>query len=146
MTQQQQIAAFVDKHLTWLPRVPSYAWGAVAHPYPGAHPVHYPHASFQRPAVEELGGWLASQAEFKLLGLGSWLGTTDGKVIAEGVELVTPALYRWDVELLVEALRYAAQLQQEEGREVAGKVALATVAGAIVVGLGIRASGPSPRA
>lgn len=41
--------------------------------------------------------------------------------------MVTPSFYRQDVELLVAALQRAAQLQQQEGQQVAGRNALGAI-------------------
>jgi len=100
----------------------------------------------QRPTAEEIGGWLLEDAEFRALELGTWLGTTDGEIIASAVERFLPPLYREDVELLIAALRFAATLQQTEGREAAGKWALGSIVVAVLVGFGIRSARlqPSP--
>jgi hypothetical protein len=76
---------------------------------------------------------LIDMSEFRALELGGWLGTTDGQVIAQAVEAVTPPFYRQDIELTVAALRRAAQIQHEEGQQVAGRVALASLG----VGIGL---------
>ena len=85
--------------------------------------------------------WWLGIAEFKALQLGTWLGTTDGKVIAQAVESVTPPFYRTDVELLVAALQHAATLQQQEGQQAAGRFALGAIGVAGVVALAIASSG-----
>lgn len=98
----------------------------------------------QRPTAEEIGKWLLQDAEFRALELGTWLGTTDGEIVAGAVEGFLPPLYRQDVELLVDALKIAAALQQTEGREVAGKLALGSIVVAILVGFGIRSGRVAP--
>jgi hypothetical protein len=98
----------------------------------------------QRPTAEEIGKWLLQDAEFRALELGTWLGTTDGEIVAGAVEGFLPPLYRQDVELLVAALKFAADLQQTEGREVAGAWALGSILIAGIVWLGIKSGRPQP--
>ena len=142
MTKQEQIVAFLDKHIT-LPRVPiSYGPGGAG--YPWAQSYGYPDLLGPRPTVEQAAHELVGIAEFRALQLGTWLGTTDGEVIAEAVESVTPPFYRQDVELLVTALRHAAALQQQEGQQTAGRFALGAIGVAGVVALTIAASSSGP--
>lgn len=121
MDLQQRIAQILDAHITWERDTSG------GYPYPWE--VGYGSAPQSRPSAEELGRELLGIAEFEALHLGTWLGTTDGKVFTEAVELVTPPFYRQDVELLVAALRYATELQHQRGQRVAGGLALAAVAG-----------------
>jgi len=139
MTRQEQIAAFLDRHIT-LPRapIPYGPWGVA---YPWAQSCRYPYVLTPRPTVEQAAHELLGLAEFRALQLGTWLGTTDGKVIAEAVETVTPPFYRQDVELLVAALQHAVALQQQEGQQAAGRYALGALGVAGVVALAIAASG-----
>jgi hypothetical protein len=88
-----------------------------------------------RPTVDELAQELLGIAEFRTLQLGTWLGTTDGQVVAEAVEMATPPFYREDVELLVAALQRVAPLQQQEGQQAAGRNALAIIGTVAVVAL-----------
>jgi hypothetical protein len=137
MSKQEQIAAFLDQHIT-LPRVPiSYSPWGTAYPWTETHPYTLP----PRPTVEVVANELLGIAEFKALQLGTWLGTTDGKVIAQAVESVMPPFYRQDVELLVAALQQAAVLQQQEGQQVAGRFALGAIGIAGVIALAIASSG-----
>jgi hypothetical protein len=99
-----------------------------------------------RPSAEEIGRWLLQDAEFRALELGTWLGATDGEILAGAVERFLPPLYREDVALLVDALRFAAELQQTEGRETAGKWALGSIVVACLVWLGSRSGHPQPSA
>jgi len=62
-------------------------------------------------SAAELAGQLLATAEFRALGLGSWLGTPDGEFFTAAVEAVSPPFYRQDEELLVEALKLAAKMQ-----------------------------------
>ena len=50
--------------------------------------------------------------------------------------IVTPPFYRQDIELLVDALKPAASMQQREGQEVAGRLALGAIALFILLGFG----------
>ena len=77
------------------------------------------HGPSSRPTADELAHELLTDAEFEALQLGTWLNTTNGKVISEAVEMVLPPFYRQDAELLVEALQLAANLRR--GRAGAGR-------------------------
>lgn len=123
VNKQEQIAAFLDKNIAW-PRVAN-PYGALTGGYPWA--MDYPNAQWQRPTAEQLGQELFGTAEYRALQLGTWLGTTDGQVIAQAVEMVSPPFYRQDIELLVGGLQHAAKMQQGQGEQVAGRFALATV-------------------
>jgi hypothetical protein len=121
MDLQQRIAQILDAHITWERDTSG------GYPYPWERGHGYPPRP--RPSAEELGRELLGIAEFEALRLGTWLGTTDGRVFTEAVELVTPPFYGHDVELLVAALRYAAEIQHQRGQRVAGGIALTAVAG-----------------
>ena len=136
-TKQQQIAEFLDTHIVW-PR--AHAFGLWDAERPWAGPIYNP-VPASRPSVDELATELLGIAEFRALQLGTWLSTTDGQVIAEAVEMVTPPFYSEDVELLVAALRRAAQLQQVEGQQAAGKNALIAIGVAALVALFIFGAG-----
>jgi hypothetical protein len=143
MTKQEQIAAFLDRHIT-LPRAPiQYGpWGTA---YPWAQGHDYLYGVGPRPTVEQVAHELLSIAEFRALQLGTWLGTTDGQVITAAVESVAPPFYREDVELLVAALQHAATLQQQEGQQAADRFALGVVGVAAFVGLAIALSSSGQR-
>ena len=80
-----------------------------------------------RPATaEQLGEELLHSAAFAALRLGTFLGTPDGRLIAEGVSLVIPPIYKFEYDLTVKALTHAAQRQQHDQRRQAVPV-LATV-------------------
>ncbi|HXV04847.1 MAG TPA: hypothetical protein VFP23_02955 [Solirubrobacterales bacterium] len=98
----------------------------------------------QRPTAEEIGRWFLQDAEFRALELGTWLGTTNGAIIAGAVESFLPPLYRQDSELLVDALKFAADLQQTEGREVASAWALGSIVVAGIVWFGIKSGRLQP--
>lgn len=123
MTKQEQIATFLNQHIN-LPRVTSPYW---------AHQRHY--LMQPRPSAEQVAQELLQIAEFRALRLGTWLGTVDGQVITEAVEMVVPPFYRQDIELLVAALQLAAQLQQTEGHNKAGKLALGAIGIAALIGI-----------
>ncbi len=133
MATLEQIATFLDENVGWErrnPWEPENAWM-----------LNYPYRRGQlRPTPEALAEEWLGMAEFQALRLGTWLGTTDGEAFTQAVELVTPGFYRADIELLVRALKYAAQLQHERGKEVAGQVALVSVVVAGVAGLMYAAS------
>lgn len=130
MTKEQEIAAFLDSHLSW-PRVTG-RFGALDEEVPWMVPAYLQRPA-ERPSVEELAQQLLGIAEFRALQLGTWLGTTDGTVIAEAVELVVPSFYAADVELLVAALQEAASLQQQEGQRAAGQYAFAALLFAVAI-------------
>lgn len=134
MTKQEQIAQFLDERITF-PRVMSvYGWAEAAWHQPYLYP-------YQRPTAEELAKEFLAIPEFRALQLGTWLGTTQGEVIAKAVEMVTPPFYRQDVELLVVGLKLAANLQATEGQDKAGKIALGVIGMAAFVALGIWGEG-----
>ena len=99
VTTQEQIAQFLDQRITWprMLRPQPWLWQPCL-PYPYTVPV-------PRPTADELAHELLTDAEFRALQLGTWLNTTNGKVISEAVEMVLPPFYRQDAELLVEALK-----------------------------------------
>jgi hypothetical protein len=139
MTKQEQIATFLDQHIT-LPRAP-VSYGLWGNAYPWAQSYQYPYVPTQRPTVEHAARELLGITGFRALQLGRWLGTTDGQIIAQGVESVTPPFYRQDIELLVAALQHAATLQQQEGQQAAGRFALGAIGVAGAVALAIASSG-----
>lgn len=117
MTRQAQITAYVQGRYARRPMA-GPSWTTPFNPY----------GWMARPAAEELAHELLQDAEFRALQLGSWLGTTDGRIIVAAVEAVSPPLYRQDVELLVAALQRAADLQQQEGQQIAGGYAISAIA------------------
>ena len=85
------------------------------------------------PSVEKLTQAMLQDAEFRALRLGSWLGTTDGRAIAEAVRLAIPPQYGAAYNLAVEGLTLAARMQRNEGRQTAGAIALLVLVGAFLV-------------
>jgi hypothetical protein len=135
MTKQQQIAVFLDQHVTFPRATSPFGWAGQqwrGEPYRFAQP---------RPTHQQVAHELLAIPEFRALQLGTWLGTMNGEIIAEAVELVTPPFYREDVELLVEALKLAAQMQAQEGTDKAGKIALGAIGIAAVVAIGLSGAG-----
>ncbi len=135
MTKQEEIAAFLDQHVQRC----ITPWASYSYPYRGAY--GYSFIPRPRSTAEELGQHFYEMAEFKALGLGSWLGTTEGQIITEAVGMLAPPLYRDDVDFLVSALQYAALLQQVEGRRQAGNVALGVIGVALILALFIGGAG-----
>jgi hypothetical protein len=135
MTKQEQIARFLDQYVT-LPRATSRFASAgeewLGQPYLVAR---------TRPTQQQVAHELLAIPEFRALQLGTWLSTTNGEVIAEAVELVSPPFYRGDIELLVAALKLAAAVQQSEGQSKAGMLALAAVVIAALIAFGLGGAG-----
>ncbi len=131
VTKQEQIAQFLVQYIK-LPRgYTPQAWASqpwLEMPFPYTVPS-------TRPTAEQLAHELLAMSEFRALQLGTWLNTTNGQVITEAVEMVSPPFYRQDIELLVEALQLAAQLQAHEGQDKAGKVALAVIVAGLIFGI-----------
>ena len=116
--QQRQIASYVSRNRVLSPYLRQ-----------GGHPPLPWLMAMQRqlPPLEQFRRELLEDAEFRALKLGSWLGTTDGGLIAEAVSLVIPSAYGPAYELAVKGLTLAAQDQAAEGRKTAGVIALGAV-------------------
>jgi hypothetical protein len=124
MAKQERIAEFLDQHIVWeRDNSPYRSWGG-KYPWLSTRPTRSERSSVEESAQEFLG-----LAEFLALQLGTWLGTTDGQMITQAVEAVSPPFYQEDVELLVAALKLAAATQQKEDEKVAGGFALAAIVG-----------------
>lgn len=119
--QQHQIARYIAQHPVFAPYL--------AHPQEmGQHVI--PARFFRNlPTAEELAGQLLADSEFQALKLGGWLGTTEGKVIAEAVSLVIPPAYGPVFNLAVDALTIAAK-EQFKGHD---KVAAGILVGALLL-------------
>jgi hypothetical protein len=100
---QQRITAYLEQYTSQWPRH-MYHW--VMGP---AMADHYTSA--------QIANELLADAEFRALKLGTWLSTPDGEIIATAVTALTPPPYKQDIDLLIEALKLAAQEQQREARE-----------------------------
>ena len=125
IVKQQQIIDYLADHAVFGPYV-RYASSidALTWPYASPPPV---------PEVEELVQTLLTDAGFRGLKLGGWLGTTDGKIISDAVACAIPPQYEVAYHLAVEGLTLAAQLQQKEGRETAALIAAVVLLGAVIV-------------
>jgi len=116
---QRRLTDFLDQHVSLPRRVNGRAFGW--------------RPAIERPSTAELAGQLLTTAEYRALGLGSWLGTPDGEFFTAAVEAVSPPFYRQDEELMVDALKLAAKMQSGNQR-AAGALALAALAfGALAV-------------
>ncbi len=124
-----QIADFLRRRITFLPNTSGHPWGRTAWQQ-------------QLPTVEHFAKDLVADAEFRSLQLGTWLGTTDGEVIETAVGMVIPPFYRPEYDLAVDGLKLAARLQQQQGQQVAERVAIFTV-GASLFAAGVVALGRS---
>jgi hypothetical protein len=60
----------------------------------------------ERPSAAELATQLLATAEFRALGLGSWLRTSEGEIISVAVEAISPPFYRQGEAMLVDALSW----------------------------------------
>lgn len=121
-TRQKQIAAFLEGYFTGLRR---------RHRVLGED---WMWQRQERATAKAIAEELIKVAEFRALRLGTWLGTENGQVMAEAVEMVSPPFYRQDEELLVVALKLAAAMQKSEGENRAGAVALTAVISAAGAG------------
>lgn len=119
----RQITDFLERRLTFLP--------SPGRQFRGWNTFD----TVQLPTVEEFAAALLQDAEFRSLQLGTWLGTANGKIIEEAVGMVIAPVYVPEYELAVDGLKLAAQIQQQEGTQAAGKFLL------IVLGAGLIAAG-----
>jgi hypothetical protein len=69
--------------------------------------------------VEALARYLLEDAEFQALNLGTWFGTTEGRIITAAVMHALPPVYRPYAHLFVDALQRAAQLQHQGKKQEA---------------------------
>jgi len=122
MAPQENITEFIDGYIAHWPRVQGW-------------PGQYYGLSWDPPAMahattpQELAENLAADAEFRTLQLGTWLNRPDVELITAAVEAITPPPYRQDIELLIQGIQLAAQLQRRDGWK---SVAFATVSTALV--------------
>lgn len=84
--------------------------------------------------VDALARYLLEDVEFQAINLGSWLGTTEGRIAAAAVEQALPFAYRPYTHLFVEALRRAAQLQHAGKQEQAKPWLAVAAAGIAMIG------------
>jgi len=77
---------------------------------------------------------LLADAGFRALKLGTWLNTPSGELLVAAVASLAPQPYQADIDLLIDALRLAAQRQQDEARQ---KLAVGLLGGAaLAIALG----------
>jgi len=116
----EEIVAFLNRRSDLIPREVNPYWLQQSTPL----------------SVEDYAQLLLSDAEFRSLQVGNWLGTTDGQIISQAVAQVLPPFSRTEYDFVVSGLTLAANLQAEEGQQVAGKVALSVIGvGLFFVGL-----------
>jgi hypothetical protein len=95
----------------------------------------------RRPAVaqqftpEQIAEHLLASTEFRALRLGTWLKTPKAEFIVAAVEALSPPPYQVDIDLLIDAIKLAAQAQQREAREKAVGIGLVVaIGGALIAG------------
>lgn len=129
----QQVADYLSRRLTDWPRDPL--------------PRYMPRAAWptaDRPTAQQLAEELLADAEFAAFGLGTWLGTDQGALAAQAIELVSPPFLRADEQLLREALLIAARMQAAGKRRAAlGTLGLGAVAAGVLLAAGTRNGRPS---
>ena len=91
-------------------------------------------------SVEELAEELLTDAKFRALKLGTWLGATDGQLLLAAVEALAPPPHRQDIKLLATALELAATKQHDAARQTLAKGILLTL-GAAAVAAALRGNG-----
>ncbi len=123
MTKQEEIAGFIKSSVLV---ATAYGYDFAASGLPDER------TYANQPTVEEFAVSILTMAEFRALQLGTWLGTTDGRVITAAVEAALPPIYRPQIEFLVNGLQYAAKLQQREGQKKAGGVAAVILVVAVI--------------
>lgn len=116
------IAAFLR---AWLPTVPGLK---------GTHP-YSRHSRWDAPlpSAQTLADELIQLTEFRALRLGTWLASSDGKLVARAVGLVVPPVYRPQYELIVSALMLAAELQRRRDAQLARAVVIGALGVAAIV-------------
>jgi hypothetical protein len=124
--QSNQIARYVANHS----RLRPYALAAVNGGVP------WPLLAPDLPTVEGFAAELLADAEFRALGLGSWLGTPDGQLIADAVGQVIPPTYHEVFGLAVDGLQLAAAQRVADQRK-AGGLALAVVVGSVLIAMAL---------
>jgi hypothetical protein len=108
MATREKITEFIDGYIADWPRVqvwPGQYYGLTWGQPPMAHQM----------TSQELAQDLAANAEFRALQLGTWLNRPDVELITAAAEAITPPPYRQDIEVLIEGMKLAAQLQRRDG-------------------------------
>lgn len=80
------------------------------------------------PTADVLAIRFLSDAKFRALQLGTWLGSTDGVLLTETISLALPGLYDPEFSLLVDGLKLAADTQASQDSKRAGIVGIAGIA------------------
>lgn len=124
LIKSNQIAEFLRRRVAFVQNASGDSWGGI---YSGWQTL---------PTIEQFGKELVADAEFRSLQLGTLLSTTDAEVIEAAVAAVIPPIYHPEFDLAVGGLKLAAALQQQEGQQVAGRVAL-TFVGASLIAAGL---------
>lgn len=92
-------------------------------------------------SAEQIAEALLADAEFRALRLGTWLTTPSGELLTAAVTALTPPPIKQDIDLLIQALEFAAQRQQAEARQ---KLAVGLLGGAVLaIALGSSRGQPS---
>ena len=125
MTRAEQIAKYLHEQITF-PRVSPF--GSPVSIHPQSYPVYQ-----ARPTVEDLASQFLRDSGYQALRLGTWLGTTDGEIIAAAVGLVVPPFFASDAQLIIDGLKLAAAIQQQNGKGTAGRVLASGLAFAAAV-------------
>jgi hypothetical protein len=122
---QEQIADYIRRNI------------AVGRVHPGAtywHATAYrlPYRGPALPAAEQIATGLIEDAEFRALQAGGFLNTPTGEFVEEAVALAVPRTITPEFDLIVDALKLAAALQQGRARRnvllgAAGSAAFAFV-------------------
>lgn len=128
MTKQAQIAEFIEKNVDW-PRANIFFQENFL-PWTRTEFIYASNSQQTRPTAEELAAEFIDNSEFCALRLGTFLGTTQGEILVQGVEMVSPPFYREDIELLVDALQMAAKIQNQK---IAGRLALGAIIATVAV-------------
>ena len=128
MTKQEQIASFIEKNFDW-PSASAF-FREVPLPWAQSEFIYASNSQQARPTAEALAVEFLDNSEFLALRLSTLLGTTQGEIVAQAVEMVSPPPFREDVELLVDALQIAAKMQNQK---IAGRFALVAIIATVVV-------------
>jgi len=122
---QEQIADYIRRNI------------AVGRVHPGAtywHAMAYrlPYRGPGLPEADQIAAALVDDAEFRALQVGGFLNTPTGAFVEEAVALAVPPTMTPEFDLIVEALKLAAAVQQGRARRnalvgAAGSAALALV-------------------
>lgn len=123
---RHELTTFLSEFIDGWPRQPASVGGL--------YPMRRPPVA-QQFTPEQIAEHLLASAAFRALRLGTWLSTPKGEFITAAVEALTPPLYQMDINLLIDAVKLAAQAQQREAREKAVGIGLVVaIGGALIAG------------